>query len=137
MAVAEHAGGAAERRRPPLRPRLASTMSAVAWSVSDAMVSRMPLPRVALLGVPLAITASIVGGEWWMIAPLAWCAWWALGENTGWSWLTAVLRGLIGAAWASAGVSALVAFPRATIGVGVLWAGSAGLLAIFSREPRR
>ncbi len=86
--------------------------------------------RLGLLGVPLAITASLMAGVWWTALPLTLCAWWWSPRNTGWEWLGAVGRGLIGAEWALIGSSAIVNFPHDLLIVGALWSLGAGLLGL-------
>lgn len=92
---------------------------------------RQPRARLGLLGVPLAITASLMAGVWWTALPLTLCAWWWSPRNTGWEWVGAVGRGLVGAEWAFTGSSAIVNFPHDLLIVGALWSLGAGLLGLF------
>lgn len=84
--------------------------------------------RLRVLGVPLAITASLTVGLWWIALPLALCAWWWSPRYTGLEWVGAVGRGVVGAVWALAGSSAFVSFPDHVLTVGVFWLLATGLL---------
>jgi hypothetical protein len=91
---------------------------------------RQSRARLGLLGVPLAVTASLMAGVWWTALPLTLCAWWWSPRNTGWEWVSAVGRGLVGAEWAFLGSSAIVNFPHDLLIVGILWALGAGFLGL-------
>lgn len=83
-----------------------------------------------MLTVPLAITASLITGQLWTVLPLAACAWWWAPQHTGWEWIGAVGRGLIGAEWVLVGSNALAAFPNARTIVEVCWVLSILILAL-------
>jgi hypothetical protein len=91
---------------------------------------RQARPRLGLLGVPLAITASLMAGLWWSLLPLTLCAWWWTPTYTGWEWIGTVGRGLIGAEWAFIGSNAIVTFPHDMFIVGALWSLGAGLIGL-------
>jgi hypothetical protein len=93
--------------------------------------SRRTRARLGMLGVPLAITASLIAGSWWTVLPLTLCAWWWAPRYTGWEWLGAVGRGLVGAEWALIGSGVIVNFPHHLLIVGALWSLGAGLLGLF------
>lgn len=95
--------------------------------------SRRTRARLGMLTVPLAITASLITGLWWMVLPLGVCAWWWAPRHTGWEWLGAIGRGLIGAEWVLVGSSALAAFPSARTVVETSWVLSILILALGSR----
>jgi hypothetical protein len=99
--------------------------------------ARQTRARLGMLGVPLAITASFVAGLWWAVLPLALCAWWWTPRHTGWEWVSAVGRGLVGAEWAFIGCDAIVTFPRHVLIVGALWSLSAALLGLCGSEAVR
>jgi hypothetical protein len=99
--------------------------------------ARQPRARLGLLGVPLAITASLMAGVWWTALPLALCAWWWSPRNAGWEWVGAVGRGLVGAEWAFIGSSAIVSFPHDLPIVGALWSFGAGLIGLCGSEAAR
>jgi hypothetical protein len=105
--------------------------STVAWlRLVVAAESRQTRARLGMLGVPLEITASLIAGLWWTALPLTLCAWWWAPRNTGWEWIGAIGRGLIGAEWALIGSSAIVNFPHHLLIVGALWSLGAGLLGL-------
>ncbi len=86
--------------------------------------------RLGMLGVPLAMVAGLVSQQWWVILPLTLCAWWWAPRDTGWEWVGAVGRGLVGAEWALIGSSALAGFPDHALLIGTLWLLGAGLLGV-------
>src|SRR2546423_14911080 len=91
---------------------------------------RVPRPYLALLGVPLGITAALLTGDIWMVVPLAAGAWGWAPRDSGWYCAIAVGRGVGATEWAAVGASALAAVPgsRAVIGLGL--GASPGLLAL-------
>jgi hypothetical protein len=123
------------KRRPHTRATLADLCgvlrrtSTVVWlRLVVTAPSRRTRARLGMLGVPLAITASLIAGLWWTLLPLTVCAWWWAPRYTGWEWIGAVGRGLVGAAWALLGSSAFVSFPNNALEVGAFWLLGAGLL---------
>lgn len=98
--------------------------------------ARKPRARLAQLGVPLAITAAAVSGQWWALVPLIACAWLWAPREWGWEWVAAVGRGLIGAEWALVGSYALAAFPSSRAVVAVSWVFAAVLLGACSKVSR-
>lgn len=110
------------------------SVSTVLWPRLLAIAgARRTRARLGMLTVPLAITASLITGLWWAVLPLTACAWWWAPQQTGWEWLGAIGRGLIGAEWVLVGSSALAAFPNARIVVEVPWVLSILILAWGSR----
>jgi hypothetical protein len=108
--------------------------STIVWLRLLAMAaSRRTRARLGMLTVPLAMTASLITGLWWMVLPLTGCAWWWAPQHTGWEWLGAIGRGLIGAEWVLVGSSALAAFPSARTVVETSWVLSVLILALGSR----
>jgi len=107
-------------------------MAATAHPAQQAASSptRIARPRLALLGVPLAITGALLAGQVWLVIPLAVCAWWWAPRDSGWYWPIAVGRGVVTTEWAAIGASALAAFPEARTFVSLVWAASPGLLAL-------
>jgi hypothetical protein len=99
--------------------------------------ARQTRARLGLLGVPLAITASLMAGVWWAVLPLTLCAWWWSPRYTGWEWIGGVGRGLVGAEWAFIGCNAIVTFPHDMFIVGTLWSLGAGLLGLCGSEAVR
>lgn len=109
---------------------LRQTLVFVRFGLVISATSRRQRPRLGMLGVPLAAVAGLVSEQWWTILPLTLCAWWWAPQDTGWEWVGAVGRGLVGAEWALVGASALARFPDHVLLVGVCWLLSAGLLGI-------
>lgn len=93
--------------------------------------ARAARPQLGMLGVPLAITASLLTQSWWCLPGLTLCAWWWAPRSRGWEWIVAVGRGLIGAEWALLGSSALARSPADVLLVGVFWTLGAGLLGVL------
>jgi hypothetical protein len=112
---------------------LTRASTAVWFRLLATAASRRTRARLGMLTVPLAITASLITGQWWAVLPLCVCAWWWVPQHTGWEWLGAVGRGLIGAEWVLIGSSALAAFPTARTVVEVSWVLSVLILALASK----
>lgn len=94
-------------------------------------VARAARPRLSMLGVPLAITASLLTQSWWCLPGLTLCAWWWAPRRRGSEWIVAVGRGLIGAEWALVGSSALARSPDDVWLVGAFWVLGAGALGLL------
>lgn len=109
---------------------LGQALALVRLRLATTATSRRQRARLGMLGVPLAIVAALVSERWWTILPLTLCAWWWAPQDTGWEWVGAVGRGLVGAEWALIGSSALARFPDHVLLVGVFWLLGAGLLGI-------
>jgi hypothetical protein len=107
---------------------LRQALALVRFRLAITATSRRQRARLGMLGVPLAIVAALVSEWWWTILPLTVCAWWWAPQDTGWEWVGAVGRGLVGAEWALIGSSALARFPDHVLLVGVFWLLGAGLL---------
>lgn len=93
--------------------------------------ARTARPRLGMLGIPLAITASSLTQSWWCLPGLTLCAWWWAPRNRGWEWIVAVGRGLIGAEWALVGSDALARSPDEVLLVGAFWTLGAGVLGVL------
>jgi len=107
--------------------------SSIVWlRLLATVASRRTRARLGMLTVPLAITASLITGLWWMVLPLTVCAWWWAPQHTGWEWLGAIGRGLIAAEWVLVGSSALAAFPSERTVVETFWVLSILILALGS-----
>jgi hypothetical protein len=92
--------------------------------------TRAARPHLAMLGVPLAITASVLSQPL-CVPPLAACAWWWAPRRTGWEWIGALARGAIGAEWALVGSGALAAYPGHRAAVAIAWIASTALVGLF------
>jgi hypothetical protein len=91
--------------------------------------ARTARPQLGMLGMPLAITASLLTQSWWCLPGLTLCAWWWAPRSRG--WIVAVGRGLIGAEWALVGSSALATSPDHVWLVGAFWVLGAGALGVL------
>ncbi len=105
-------------------------LTLVRFRLAITATSRRQRARLGLLGVPVAMVAGLVSEQWWTILPLTICAWWWAPQDTGWEWIGAVGRGLVGAEWALIGSSALARFPDHVLLIGMFWLLGAGLLGI-------
>jgi hypothetical protein len=85
-----------------------------------------------MIGIPLAVMASLFSQPWCLPA-LVVCAWWWAPRDHGGEWVVAVGRGLLGAEWAFCGVGALVSFPRERVLVEVCWVLLGILLALWAK----
>lgn len=94
-------------------------------------VARTARPRLGMLGIPLAITASLLTQSWWCLPGLTLCGWWWAPRSRGWEWIVAVGRGLIGAEWALVGSSALARSPDDVLLVGAFWTLGADVLGVL------
>lgn len=92
--------------------------------------TRVARPHLAMLGVPLAITASALSQPL-CVSPLAACAWWWAPRRSGWEWVGALARGAIGAEWALVGSDALAAYPGARAAVAMAWIAGAALVGLL------
>jgi hypothetical protein len=109
---------------------LRKAVTVARFRLATTATSRRQRARLGMLGVPLAVVVGLVAEQWWTIFPLTLCAWWWAPQETGWEWVGAVGRGLVGAEWALIGSSALAAFPDHALLIGMLWFLSAGFLGI-------
>jgi hypothetical protein len=103
----------------------------VQTSLARRAAARNARPRLGMLGIPLAIVASLLSQSWWCLPGLALCAWWWAPPSRGWEWIVAVGRGLIGAEWVFVGSSALARFPDDVLLVGAFWTLGAGVLGVL------
>jgi hypothetical protein len=76
--------------------------------------------RRAMVSVPLALSAALIAGVWWLVPVLALCAWWWAPSGS-WEWLEALGRGAVTVEWALVGAGALAAFPAERLSVGAAW----------------
>lgn len=109
---------------------LRQALTLVRFRLAITATSRRQRARLGMLGVPLAMVAGLLSEQWWTILPLALCAWWWAPQDTGWEWVGAVGRGLVGAEWALVGSSALARFPDHGLLIGMFWLLAACLLGI-------
>jgi hypothetical protein len=102
------------------------------------MVATRPTrARLGMLGVPLAIVAALMSGQWWALLPLVLCSWWWSPSSWGWEWLEAVGRGVIGVEWAYLGAGSLAAFPNRWWTVGAVWVGLPCVLAVYAAGRKK
>jgi hypothetical protein len=118
-------------------------MRAVA-SMRCATAARTERPWLALVAVPLAMTASMdaftLDGSpplWIAWLPLAGCAWWwAPRHEFRWTFLLALEAGGFGVQWSLLGALSLAAWPGSRGLVAGLWIGVALLVAAVSALNR-
>ena len=115
-----------------LLPPLATTGRLLEIRARRTLGARRTRPRLALLGIPLAIVAALMANQWWAVLPLTICAWWWSQRDWAWYWLLALLRGIAGFAWATVGVSALSTWPDVDPVTGTVWSGATGMLVAIS-----
>jgi hypothetical protein len=113
-----------------LSPPLAATRRLRGIRARRAVGPRATRARLAMLGIPLAMAASVLAQQVWAVPPLAVCAWWWAPSDWAWYWLVALGRGLLTALWANVGASAFAAFPDDTMRVGILWAAWPAVAAL-------
>jgi hypothetical protein len=123
------------RRHAPLTIDPTDTLRR-AWREAQTFLARRAAARTArqrlgMLGIPLAITASLLTQSWWCLPGLTLCAWWWAPRNRGWEWIVAMGRGLIGAEWALVGSSALARSPDNVWLVGAFWTLGASVLGVL------
>lgn len=117
------------------------------------VAARTARPWLALVAVPLAITASMdamaglagSGLLWLTWLPLAFAAWWWApwrGGEFRWAFLLALEAGVIGIQWSLIGAFALGGWPDSRLLVGSTWiaaalaiAAAAGLNRLRHRSP--
>ena len=91
---------------------------------------------LSVVAVPLALTASVLVGDWLAAIPLiAGAIACAPGQRR--EWIMALELGLVGAEWCYVGASALATWPDRRLLVGAVWIGCAAALAFFGLENRR
>ena len=90
---------------------------------------RRSRPWLGMVGVALAGTAVLAVGDWWLLVPLAACAWWWCPREWPATWLVPLMCAVVGAAWVSVGIALLNALPVPV--AGAVWAAlAAGLAAV-------
>jgi len=105
--------------------------------VHVALSSRRSRPWIAMVAVPLAMTATMLLLDWWAWPALGLCAWWWADRSWRWTWLVAVEAGLVGTQWAFIGAYGLADFPNHRGIVAAVWIGFASALAGASWLNRR
>jgi hypothetical protein len=121
-------------RPEPTTSQIRSHDSANACSVPHQTASRAARPWLAMVAVPLGVTA--VGALASIDTPLLVCilvlsgaAWWWSPREHRWTWVLAIQGGLVGAEWAYDGATALSLWPSDRLVVDVAWCGFAVALA--------
>ena len=117
-----------EQHWPPLRLLRAWIRIHLDHLAAQAAVRR-PRPWLGMVGIALAGTAVLVVGDWWLLVPLAACAWWWCPRQWPATWLLPLMCAVVGAAWVSVGIALLDALPVPV--AGTVWAAlAAGLAAV-------
>ena len=125
-----YAVGAATTTNDSARAALAAARAAIAHRSSRS--------HVAYLGIPLAITASLLSAP--MFVPvLIILGWWFAPHEWGWEWLVVAGRGLLGMEWALLGINMLADYPEQRLDGAIVWVYAAlvlGALAYMGRAGR-
>jgi hypothetical protein len=114
----------------------ATAQAALMCHLRDAGKAR---PRLGMLGMPLAMMASLLLSQWWTLIPLTVAAWWWAQRDWPWYWLLALLRGIVGFGWSILAVLALSTWPHVRPLAGAAWIGATGIVMAASAyvEGRR
>jgi hypothetical protein len=116
--------------------RVRGFTSRAAKSLRVDVITRDERPLLALVAVPLTMTASMDGvvlgsGLLWLAwVPLILCAWWwAPRHDFRWAFLLSIEAGALGAQWSYLGGVALGTWPESRPLVAAIWIAAALLLA--------
>ena len=104
---------------------------------AEAMWNRTAHPLVAMVAVPLMMTAAALVGVWWEWPMLIFCGWWYADRASRWTWILTIEAGAIGAQWAYIGATALATWPSHIELVGAVWIAYQLLIAAVSYLARR
>jgi hypothetical protein len=119
VSAPRRAAGAIREFTSVFRPHLA-------WLLSR----RQDRPWLALVAVPLALTAAVAAIQLWLIPPLLLLCWWWSPPAFSWiSVVAAALEACLGVQWVYLGVDAIGSFPHRLIVVGIVWALYAAVIA--------
>ena len=116
-----------ERQRSPLRLFPAPLASRLLDDLAAQAAVRPPRPWLGMVGIALAGTAVLAVGDWWLMAPVAACAWWWCPRDWPAAWLVPVTCAPVGAAWVALGRVLFTALPTPL--AGVTWAALPAALA--------
>jgi hypothetical protein len=124
-------------RPEPTTSQIHSRGGANARAVRHQAASRAARPWLAMVAVPLGVTAlgalaSINSPLLVGILVLSGAAWWWSPREHRWTWLLVIQSGLVGAEWAYDGATALSEWPSDRVVVDLGWCGFAVALAACS-----
>jgi hypothetical protein len=85
------------------------------------LAKRQDKPWLCLVAVPLAMTASTVSLQLWLLPPLAVLAWYWGSKDDPLLWLLGVMEACFSVVWAFLGAYTLAALPNDRIIVGAGW----------------
>lgn len=106
-------------------------------SLSMALTERRRRPWLAMIAIPLEMSATMSMLLWWTWPLLIFAIWWWSDTGWRWTWLVGVEAGLFGTQWTYAGALALGNFPKDRPLVATIWIGVALSLAAASAHGRR
>ncbi len=98
---------------------------------------RTSRPWLAMVAVPLAMSATLPVGLWWAWPALIVCAWWWADRAYASNWIVAVEAGIVGSQWVVVGAIELGEEPVSRGLVASIWIGFAAALAAASAFNRR
>ena len=90
---------------------------------------RVERPLLALVCCPLAMIATTLSEQWFLLPALVIASWWWT-PSWRWSWLLAAEEGLFGVQWAFVGARSLAAFRDHLASVGVFWIAGPTVLVV-------
>jgi len=105
-------------------------------SIALAVTSRRRRPWLAMVALPLEMSATMCLLLWWTWPVLIFCVWWWADATWRWTWFVGVEAGLFGTEWCYAGAVALGNFADSRGIVAGIWAGCAVALAAVSANNR-
>lgn len=124
-------GGAAARPRERVKQR--PTLPTI--TLSSIAAHRRERAWLALVGIPLALIAAALSGEWLACPPLLAASWWWT-KSWRWSWVLALEEGAFGAQWAYTGATGLALFRAERTLVAIVWVAIPAALAVAARRNR-
>lgn len=105
--------------------------------IALALRSRRRRPWLAMVAVPLEMSATMSIGLWWTWPALIFGTWWWANSTWRWSWVVGTEAGIVGTEWSFGGAVALGDFPNSRLLVGSIWIACALALAVVSAHTRR
>lgn len=129
------------KQLPTWRDRVALSRPIIAVGTSVTLIalalrSRRRRPWLAMIAVPLEMSATLSVGLWWTWPALIFSTWWWANSEWRWSWVVGVEAGIVGTEWAYGGAVALGDFPDSRPLVGSIWIACALALAAVSARNR-
>jgi hypothetical protein len=91
---------------------------------------------LAMVAIPLEMSATMCLLLWWTWPALIFCIWWWANSTWRWTWIVGVEAGVFGTQWTYAGAVALGNFPNSRAIIAGIWIGCALALAAVSAFSR-